>query len=36
MAFERGDRLLEQRGHAQFARHRIPCTGWFEQRVALL
>ena len=36
MASERGDRLLEQRRHAQFASRRIPRTGWFEQRVALL
>jgi hypothetical protein len=34
--FERGDRLVEQRRHAQFASHRIPRTEWFEQHEALL
>ena len=36
LAFERGDRLVEQRRHAQFAGHRIPRTEWFEQHDALL
>lgn len=31
LAFERGDRLVERRRHAQFASHRIPRTEWFEQ-----
>lgn len=31
LAFERGDRALEQRRHAQFAAHRIPRTEWFER-----
>ncbi len=31
LAFERGDRELEQRRHAQFAAQRIPRTEWFEQ-----
>ncbi|MBG6109009.1 GIY-YIG nuclease family protein [Frigoribacterium sp. CG_9.8] len=35
LAFERGDRLVEQRRHAQFAGHRIPRTEWFEQHEAL-
>ncbi len=30
VAFERGDRTVEQRRHAQFARLRIPGTEWFE------
>jgi hypothetical protein len=30
LAFEPGDRLLEQRRHAQFAAFRIPRTEWFE------
>ena len=30
LAFERGDRVLEQRRHRQFATHRIPHTEWFE------
>ncbi|MBO0090254.1 GIY-YIG nuclease family protein, partial [Listeria monocytogenes] len=30
LAFERGDRALEQRRHAQFAPLRIPGTEWFE------
>lgn len=30
LAFERGDRLTEQRRHRQFASHRIPRTEWFE------
>ncbi len=30
LAFERGDRLVEQRRHAQFAAQRIPRTEWFE------
>lgn len=29
LAFERGDRRLEQRRHAQFAAQRIPRTEWF-------
>jgi|GEM_PF-2631098 len=36
MASERGERLLEQRRHAQFASYRIPRTGWFEQHEALM
>jgi len=36
LAFERGDRLVEQRRHAQFASHRIPRTEWFESHEALL
>ncbi len=36
LAFERGDRLVEQRRHAQFASQRIPRTEWFEQHEALL
>jgi hypothetical protein len=35
LAFELGDRLLEQRRHAQFAEHRIPRTEWFEANDAL-
>ncbi|WP_354569943.1 GIY-YIG nuclease family protein [Glaciihabitans sp. UYNi722] len=35
LAFERGDRRLEQRRHAQFAGHRIPRTEWFELHEAL-
>jgi hypothetical protein len=35
LAFERGDRMLEQRRHAQFAAHRIPRTEWFEANPAL-
>jgi hypothetical protein len=31
LAFERGNRLVEQRRHAQFASHRIPRTEWFER-----
>lgn len=30
LAFEPGDRLVEQRRHAQFAAQRIPRTEWFE------
>ena len=29
LAFERGDRRVEQRRHAEFASHRIPRTEWF-------
>ena len=36
LAFERGDRVLEQRRHAQFAGPRIPGTEWFETDDALL
>ncbi|QNE45629.1 GIY-YIG nuclease family protein [Glaciihabitans sp. INWT7] len=36
LAFERGDRLVEQRRHLQFASHRIPRTEWFERHDALL
>ena len=36
LAFERGDRLLERRRHAQFADHRIPRTEWFETHDALV
>jgi hypothetical protein len=35
LAFERGDRLLEQRRHAQFAAHRILRSEWFEAHDAL-
>ncbi len=35
LAFERGDRLVEQRRHAQFADHRILRTEWFESNPAL-
>ena len=36
LAFERGDRVLEQRRHAQFADHRILRTEWFEVHDALV
>jgi len=36
LAFERGDRLVEQRRHAQFAGHRFPRTEWFQSHEALL
>ncbi|MDQ0894155.1 GIY-YIG nuclease family protein [Agromyces ramosus] len=36
LAFERGDRLLEQRRHVQFAAHRFPGTEWFAVHDALL
>lgn len=36
LAFERGDRALEQRRHAQFAALRIPGTEWFETDAGLL
>jgi hypothetical protein len=36
LAFERGDRLVEQRRHAQFAGHRFPRTEWFASHDALL
>jgi hypothetical protein len=36
LAFERGDRLVEQRRHAQFATHRFPRTEWFQAHDALL
>ena len=36
LAFERGDRVLEQRRHAEFASLRIPGTEWFETDAALL
>jgi len=35
LAFERGDRLVEQRRHRQFAAHRLGHTEWFEQHDAL-
>lgn len=35
LAFERGDRMLEQRRHAQFASHRLARTEWFEVHDAL-
>lgn len=35
LAFERGDRVLEQRRHAQFAAHRILRSEWFEAHDAL-
>jgi hypothetical protein len=36
LAFERGDRHVEQRRHAQFAEHRFPGTEWFAVHDALL
>ncbi|CAN5205903.1 hypothetical protein BH09ACT5_BH09ACT5_09370 [soil metagenome] len=36
LAFERGDRSVEQRRHAQFADHRIPRTEWFAVHDELL
>ena len=36
LAFERGDRTLERRRHAQFAALRIPGTEWFETDDGLL
>ena len=36
LAFERGDRSLEQRRHAQFAAHRFPRTEWFAVHPELL
>ncbi|GAB3143563.1 GIY-YIG nuclease family protein [Marisediminicola antarctica] len=36
LAFERGDRVLEQRRHAQFAAHRILRSEWFEVHDALV
>lgn len=36
LAFERGDRTLEQRRHARFAALRIPGTEWFETDDTLL
>jgi len=36
LAFERGDRRVEQRRHAQFAEHRFPGTEWFAVHDALL
>jgi hypothetical protein len=36
LAFERGDRRVEQRRHAEFASHRIPRTEWFAVHDALL
>jgi hypothetical protein len=36
LAFERGDRTLEQRRHARFAELRIPGTEWFETDDRLL
>ena len=36
LAFERGDRMLEQRRHAEFASLRIPGTEWFETDAALV
>ena len=35
LAFERGDRLVEQRRHAQFSAHRILRSEWFEAHEAL-
>ncbi|MGH1549493.1 GIY-YIG nuclease family protein [Leifsonia poae] len=35
LAFERGDRILEQRRHAEFASLRIPGTEWFETDATL-
>jgi len=36
LAFERGDRRVEQRRHAQFADHRFPRTEWFAVHDELL
>lgn len=36
LAFERGDRALESRRHAQFAEDRFPRTEWFRRSPALL
>jgi hypothetical protein len=36
LAFERGDRRVEQRRHAQFAQHRFPGTEWFAVHDELL
>jgi hypothetical protein len=36
LAFERGDRRVEQRRHAQFAEHRFAGTEWFAVHDALL
>ena len=36
LAFERGDRSVEQLRHAQFASHRIPRTEWFAVHDELL
>jgi len=35
LAFERGDRAVEQRRHAQFASHRLATTEWFLEHDAL-
>ena len=35
LAFERGDRLLEQRRHAMFADHRLGSSEWFSAHDAL-
>ncbi|MCY7411636.1 MAG: GIY-YIG nuclease family protein [Salinibacterium sp.] len=35
LAFERGDRRVEQRRHAEFAEHRIPRSEWFYVHDAL-
>lgn len=35
LAFELGDRVVEQRRHAQFAEHRILGTEWFRENDAL-
>jgi hypothetical protein len=35
LAFERGDRTLEQRRHAQFASHRLARSEWFAAHEAL-
>ena len=36
LAFERGDRTLEQRRHAQFAEHRLARSEWFAAHDALV
>jgi len=36
LAFERGDRRVEQRRHAQFAEHRMARTEWFAAQPSLL
>jgi len=35
LAFERGDRRVEQKRHAQFASHRVSTTEWFHEHDAL-
>jgi hypothetical protein len=35
LAFERGDRAVEQKRHTQFASHRFPGSEWFHDHPAL-